>query len=212
MTTRTSQSSDSVMPVASLREYFRDSLDSAMRDNRLNVDNQTACYVVNLLTLFARSEALYEDTEEGPRLKPLALMLNDALEAATPEERNFALQRLGDVALFVAGFFADGLQRAVVDLDYYICMGGGAYDTLAMRVRGTIRGQAFGPVFTELASKFQPFVDVLNDVRDETRNATDADILRLYEVWLKTGSQRAARQLDRLGVPPAPAAATNYEH
>ena len=208
-----SQSSpEGVVHVASLREFFRDSVDSAMSANKLTLDHQTAHYVVNLLTLFARSEALYESTAEGLRLKPLAQMLSDSLAASTREQRDFGLQRLGDVALFIAGFFADSLQRSAVDLNYYIHMGGGAYHSLSIHVHGTVRGQAFGCVFSELAQKFQPLVDVLNEVREAAHTATDADILRLYEVWLKTGSERASRLLRKLGIEPASAAVTAYQH
>ena len=70
-----------VLPVANLREFFKDSVHGALEKQRVAVEEQTEQYVVNLLTLFARSEALYETTPEGPRLKPLALMLCDALEA-----------------------------------------------------------------------------------------------------------------------------------
>ena len=45
------------------------------------VEDQTEHYVVNLLTLFSRSEALYDTTPEGTRLKPLVVMLSEALEA-----------------------------------------------------------------------------------------------------------------------------------
>ena len=45
-----------VMPVANLKEFFRDALHSSLERQRLNVEDQTEHYVVNLLTLFARSE------------------------------------------------------------------------------------------------------------------------------------------------------------
>ena len=35
------------------------------------------------------------------------------------EEKRF--RRLGDVALFVAGFFTESLSRSLVDVDYYVC-------------------------------------------------------------------------------------------
>lgn len=206
------ESPDGLTPVTDLREFFRDSLDTAMTTNRVRVDQQTHFYVVNLLTLFARSEAFYDDTPDGPRLRPLALMLADAIDAATPEERAFALQRVGDVALFVAGFFADGLKTAAVDVDYYVRMGGGAYHSLAGSVRGTVRGRAFGGVFTELAEKFPRLVDVLHEVRDSLAAHSDADALRLYELWVRTGSPRAARLLRRLGIHPLDQARTDYRH
>ena len=191
-----------VKPVASLKEYFRDSVDAAMASNHLVVEQATACYVVNLLTLFSRSDALYEDTDSGYGLKPLAMMLGDAVHAASPDERTFALQRLGDVSLFLAGFFADGLHRAVVGLDYYVNMGGGAYGTLASHVRVTTRGRALAAVFEELSAKFPAMVDVLNEVRESACGQRDRDLLRLYEAWVKTGSRRAARLLREAGVQP----------
>jgi len=44
---------------------------------------------------------------------------------------------------------------------------------------------------------------VLAEIRDSARAADDHDILRLYEVWLKTGSLRAARVLRSLGIEPS---------
>ncbi len=191
-----------VKPVASLEEFFRSSVSSAMSRQGLSADDHTAYYVVNLLTLFARSEVLYEGSEETRTLKPLALILAEAAEARTAEERNFALQRIGDISLFIAGFFGESLARRQVDVDYYVRMGGSAYSSLSERVRGSVRGQIFTAVFAELASKFQDFVDVLTEVRDEARGNDDIDILRLYDVWLKTGSKRAERTLRRLGIEP----------
>ncbi len=194
--------SERVRPVASLQEFFKDSVSHAMRRQRVEVQDHTAYYVVNLLTLFSRSEALYERTSSGVGLKPLALMLADAAESSDPRERNFVLQRLGDVSLFIAGFFADSLARKPVDMDYYVRMGGSAYGSLCESVRGTLRGEAFGSVFAELSGKFQNVVDVLNDVRDEARSRQDRDVLRLYESWLRTGSKRAERLLRDLGIEP----------
>ena len=57
-----------VLPVANLREFFKDSVHGALLKQHVAVEEQTEQYVVNLLTLFARSEALYENTPEGVRL------------------------------------------------------------------------------------------------------------------------------------------------
>ena len=201
-----------VRPVASLQEFFRDSVEQAMRRQGLSADDHTAYYVVNLLTLFSRSDALYEETQAGLGLKPLALMLAEAAETLNPRERIFVLQRVGDISLFIAGFFSESLAKRIVDVDYYIHLGGGAYSSLSLQVRGTPRGQAFGPVFAELAGKFKRFVDVLNDVRDEARANDDQDVLRLYEMWLHTGSKRAAHLLRGLGIEPNNNVDTHLRH
>jgi len=198
-----------LVAVTNLREFFHDSVQTALRKQRVDVDDHTEHYVVNVLTMFARSEELYESTPEGIRLKPLARMLADASEASSAQQRDEALRRLGDVSLFVAGFFAQSFARKLIDIDYHIAMGGRAYGTLADNMRGSMRGQAFAAVFLELAQKFQRLVDVLNEVAEMAHTHTDKDILRLYEIWMKTGSPRAYGILRRLGVAPVTTDARN---
>ena len=194
-----------VLTVNNLTEFFRDALGSALADQHLSVDAQTEHYVVDMLTRFARTEQLNEAAGDGRDLKPLAILLAEALEAATVFERDHALQKLGDVSLFMAGFFARYFARRLVDIDYHVAMGGRAYGALA---RSLEQGRHRGPaeVFAELAAKFQPMVDALGEISDAAYVYTQRDILRLYEVWLKTGSARAQRLLRGLGIEAAPVA------
>ena len=76
----------SLVAVSSLREFFRDAFHAASEHQHLDIDEQAEQYVVNLLTLFARSEALYERTSSGTRLKPLVVMLAEALEAPSTQD------------------------------------------------------------------------------------------------------------------------------
>ena len=204
--------SDRVVPVHNLRDFFRESIDAAIERQGVTVDPHAAHYVVNLLTLFSRSESLYEDHGDSYGIKPLALMLADAAEARTVRERNFSLQRIGDVALFVAGFFSESLSHKPVDVDYYIYMGGTAYGSLSEEIRGTTRGTALAAVYGELARKFQIVVDVLNEVRDGAKQSSDVDLLRTYEIWLRTGSKRAAELLRQNGVEPMPESVSRDHH
>jgi hypothetical protein len=203
--------SSRVQPVVNLKEFFKEALHGALENQHLAVEDQTEHYVVNLLTLFARSEALFERTADGPRLRPLALMLSEAVEARSADDRNRNLQRLGDVSLFIAGFFAQSFARRLVDIDYHIAMGGGAYSALAESMAHG-RGRVLGVVFAELAEKFQPMVDALNELSETAYSHSDKDILRLYEVWLKTGSRRSYSILKRLGVNPTASAGTRFAH
>lgn len=193
---------DRVVPVHNLRDYFRTSIDDVVAKQGVELDPHAAHYVVNLITLFSRSEELYEDDGEFYGLKPLALMLADAADAPSPEVRNHSLQRIGDVALFIGGFFMESLASKAVDVDYYIYMGENAYGSLSEEVRGTFRGKVFADVYKELAAKFQILIDVLNEVRDGARKESDIDLLRTYEIWLKTGSRRAENLLRQQGIVP----------
>lgn len=204
-------SAGQVLQVTSLEEFFRDALHGAARKQQLALGDHTEHYVVNVLTTFSRAEALFDSTPEGPRLRPLAFMLADAFEARTPAERDRALQRLGDVSLFMAGFFAHGFARKLVDVDYHIAMGGRAYSSLADSGRARA-GRTFGTVFSELAAKFRELVDALNEIADAARPPCHDDLLRLYEVWMKTGSRRAQERLRSLGVEPTVQARVRWSH
>ncbi len=201
----------SVVAVPSLREFFRDCVHGTLVKQHVTVEEQTEQYVVNLLTLFARAERLHEHSGSGRRLKPLAMMLGEALEAPSAAARNQALQRMGDVSLFIAGFFAQGFAAKLINIDYHIAMGGRAYGALA---EATSRGsqRALAGVFAELAAKFQPLVDALNEISECAYRHTDRDVLRLYELWLKTGSKRCYGLLQRLGVEPSAAGRTAFAH
>lgn len=191
-----------VITHSNVREFFRDSVESALANQQLRADDHTVHYVVNLLTMFTHADQLFDDTPDGRQLKPLAIMLAEAMDADNERQRNDALRRLGDVALFMSGFFSQMFARRMVDMDYYVAMGGNAYGSLHQRVRGTAYGSAFSDVYHELARKFQGFVDVLWEVSESARASSDCDILRLYEIWTRTGSRRAGRLLSRLGVHP----------
>lgn len=189
---------DRVMPVTNLQEFFRRSIDDVIAGQGVDIDPHATHYVVNMMTLFSRSEHLYEDDGEIYGIRPLALMLADAADAPSPEHRNQTLKRIGDVALFVAGFFTDSLRDKAVDVDYYMHMGENAYGSLSEETRGTFHGNAFADIYLELATKFRLLIDVLNEVR----GGAEHDIVRTFEIWRKTGSQRAERLLREQGVFP----------
>ncbi len=191
-----------VVPVHNLCDYFRTSIDDVIAQQGIELDPHATHYVVNMMTLFSRSDELYEDDGETYGLKPLALMLADASDAPTLEHRNQILQRLGDVALFISGFFVESLANKAVDIDYYIHMGASAYGSLSEETRRTFRGRAFADVFRELASNFHILTDVLHEVRDKECPGSDTNLLRTYEIWRKTGSRRAEKLLRQQGVVP----------
>ena len=187
---------DRVLQVQNLADYFRTSIDGVISRQGVDVDPHAAHYVVNLLTLFSRSEELFEDHGDSYGLRPLALMMADAAEARTVAERNYALQRIGDIALFISGFFADSLANKAVDVDYYIYMGGSAYGSLSEEVRRTVRGHAFANIYRELAEKFpQLMVVPVKEARARTPIAmlmpqADQVWINYVNTWIKLKQER----------------------
>ncbi len=202
----------SVIAHRSLREYFHGELSEALRNQRVSAEDETVHYLTNLLTVFTRSEALFEHTENGVNIKPLALTYGEALNEHSALERTRLLQKLGDTALFIAGVFSDSLKTKLVDVDYYIAMGGSAYSCLSDAMRGyrAVSGAAF--LFDELTRKFTDFVDVLNEVSERANLSSDVDVLRLYELWIRTGSKRARTRLRSLGIEPLDASSGDFRH
>lgn len=192
-----------VTAVHNLTEFFRDALADALNSQHVELDEHTAHYVVSLLVLYSRTEVSHQDTRPGQRWVSLVDLLTQASSTNSPVEREALLQRLGDVSLFVAGFFAHGFARRLIDVDYHVAIGGRAYGTLAATPMSGPR-RALSTVFGELARKFQLVVDALGEIADSARVWGPDDVLRLYELWLKTGSKRAQGLLQQLGVAPAP--------
>ena len=95
-----------------------------------------------------------------PDDEPLALKLA-ARGRTRPDERVRQLRDVGDTSLYVSGFFAESLQRKLVDVDYYIQMGGAAYGSWRAASAATRNSAVFGEVYDELGAKFPRFVDVL---------------------------------------------------
>ena len=55
-------------------------------------------------------------------------------------------------------------------------------------------------------------VDALNEISESSYQHSDKDRLRLYELWLKTGSERSRQLLRKLGLEPTPAARSPLAH
>lgn len=174
---------------SSLAEFWRDEVVSALRARSVPAGDATEYYLVNLLVDFADPARIDEE--------PLALKLAQAADAP-PEARARKLREIGDTSLYVSGFFADHLTRRTVDVGYYASMGGSAYGQLA---RGPAGAGALREAWAELAAGFNAFVQVLTEIKGRINLSTQQpNVLRLYEEWLKTGSDDLEQRLRAAGL------------
>jgi hypothetical protein len=198
--------SERIVVGKSAHEFFREMLSDALSHRRARVREVTEFYLVNLLAGFLDKERLFVEQPDGTvTAEPLALILLRAVEADR-RERAAQLRRLGDTALFVSGFFGDSLARSLVDVGYYISMGERAYGALAQSERGG------GNPFEELADRFGEFVDLFAEIAELSDLRSNRGLVRLYERFLVTRSERVAQRLRDRGValfsgpgaPPGP--------
>ncbi len=179
----------------SMAGFFHQEIEAAVGKQGIDLSVHTKSYVVNLLAQYSQAGALHTSKDET------LAMLYLRSQQVPHEERVRMLRRLGDLALCISGWFADSLNRKVVDVDYYINMGGGAYGALASIFEQKRDADVFVNLYDELARKFANVVEVLNEVSEGT-GSKDASMLRLYDRWMKTGSDRMHRILVERGVVP----------
>jgi hypothetical protein len=177
-------------------EFFREQLERAMEHQKVSTSAFTEHYLVNLLSAAVRDRT---PPEPGLDDTPLAILYIRAVQASRAERARL-LRAMGDTALFVSGFFADSLSNTLADLGYYKAMGGHAYARLSRE--DAVPGGLGAAVFSELSGRFSEFADVLAEVSEASRLATNSSVLRLYERWVQTGSRRAAAMLAERGIAP----------
>lgn len=182
-----------------LEGFFHDVVDDAMRQKQVAATEPAELYLVSLLADYARPDARSNETLE----RPLTLLLDEALNAPA-QERFERLRVLGDGVLYVSGFFAQHLETRGVEVRYVTSLGARAYDSAGRMLRGAANDNA-PDLFFELAENFAQFAKLLNAVAEKLSLASapsSLGLLKLYERWLKTGSEELGSELLQRGLVP----------
>ena len=181
-----------------LAEFFEEAVSESLQACKVETTAPTASYLVTVLEDFTKPDKARETLD-----RPLALLLDEALHAPNVGERFERLRTLGDGVLYASGFFADHFQRRGVRPGYLYGIGARAYGS-ASAMLGAQDDTL--DVFGELARRFDAFVAVIADVAEQSTAMSAAGsqgVLRLYERWLKTGSERMAGALTERGISPS---------
>jgi hypothetical protein len=192
----------SIVATDSISSYFHDVVEDAMKARRVEATDMATSYLVALLSDFARP-----DVRAGQALdRPVAFLLDEALHTVEPGERFERLRSLGDGVLYSCGFFGDHFEAKGVEQSYLVGIGSVAYGGASSMLRVTAEDAAKKlDIYRELADKFASFVGVLAEISDATAAmgvAGSRDLLKVYERWLKTGSDRLAQALTSHGLVP----------
>ena len=169
----------------------------------------TQVYLAGVLCRFTNTNALFQTTDNGRDEEPLALMLKRAMES-DDDERVRVMKHLGDVALYKSGFFADRIERQGLDLEYYINMGGMAYQNVSVLSSQRNTGGLFKSLYADLSTHFADLVRVITEFFLRSQLTSPAGIMKLYKRWERTGSDQAARLLTNAGVILTPSGTTSH--
>jgi hypothetical protein len=184
-------------------EYFKGLVEQAFKHQHVDTNVMVSFYIVNLLVRCIAAE----ETSNGD--EPLAITFTKATHSSLAEQ-SIIFRRIGDLSLYLSGFFAESLSRKLVDVDYYISLGKASYSTLASLETGAGGQTPFADVYQELAGRFLTFTDILTEVSEQCRLTSNENILRLYERWLKTRSELVARMLREIGIEPLDNITSNH--
>ena len=184
---------------ANLETFFHDVVDDAMRKKHVEATEAAEYYLVSLLTDYARPDKITSAAFD----RPLTLLFDEAMHAPG-QERFEKLRVLGDGVLYVSGFFAPHLETRGVEVRYVTSLGARAYDGAGKMLR-VASGDAAPDLFFELAENFERFTELLKAVAEKlslSAAPSSLGLLKLYERWLKTGSEALGSELIERGVLP----------
>jgi hypothetical protein len=183
---------------ARVDEFFCEVVSNAVAEQGYDATLESKAYVTALLVDYA--------TPHGARdflRQPMGTSLLLAMQSHSADRFN-RLRAVGDEALFVSGFFSDHLSQRGVELSYASDLGSVAYDAAAQLLRRIHTSKA-PDVFSELASKFGMFVELLHVVSDSLQAQaarSQTSLLDLYERWCRSGSTKLGEALVQRGIMP----------
>jgi hypothetical protein len=179
-------------------QHFTELLKEACEYRKFKILPASETYILKLLNHYIDSRNLFspfvgENVEKTP--DTFAELYLTALSSDEPKKREY-MKLCADKALYLSGFFGDSLQKKSVDIDYYMGIGASAYSNLA----AWTKEETTASVYSMFSQKFIDYADLLSYISDKSALQSEQNILKLYERYIKTGSDLARDKLTELGV------------
>lgn len=181
-------------------QHFSEALKEALEQRKVKSFPHLETYLIHMLKHYLDSRNLFtphsthgENNENPP--ETLAEMYLIAMNSENARKKEI-MKTLADRSLYLAGFFGDSLQKKLVDIDYYSEMGSAAYFNLSTWTKE----DHLSEVYKTFSKRFVEFVEVLSYMSEKSAVQADQNVLRLYDLYLKTGSEMAREKLNQLGI------------
>lgn len=182
--------------------HFTEVVKEACINRQIKAQPAVEVYLVQLLRFYLDSKNLHcslqTDSNERPP-ETFAEMYLQALSAETNKRREL-MRMVADKSLYLTGFFGDSFQRKTVDIEYYADIGSAAYSNL----HSWSREDGLSPIYKTFSKRFMDFVEVLKYISEKSLVQADQNVLRLYDRYLRTGSELAREKLTEMGVVTIP--------
>lgn len=151
----------------SLQVYFYDSLIEANKKSLQPLPNEIVYYASLVMDHLGASSRYFETVDGKVREKILGIRLLE-IGHLPKEKQKIAMKDVAETALVLCGFFADSLNKKIVDVKYYNEIG-----ILAYRRLNTFIPKAYDTpnFFQKMSKNFQQVTNLINLV--SVKNVND---------------------------------------
>lgn len=166
---------------SSLQVFFYDHLQEFNKKSLSPLRNETIFYSSLVMDHFGESSKFFEQVDGKSREKILGMKYLEAAHFAG-EKKKAAMKDIAETSLLVCGFFADSLNRKIIDVKYYHDLGTMAYSSLNSLVPTAYDIPSF---YKSMASSFSNVALLMNLVAK--KHAADID-----QPWLITNLRKVS--------------------
>ncbi len=157
----------------------------AEQDYGCQLDETMQSYLVFTLMRFTKNQ----------QLNSTALALDYLTSLHLPDNLcSEKLRNIGDQCLLVSGLFPQSAEKRQVDVNYYVNLGRSSYHHIS-----TLTQRGIADLYQQLAESFVLLMDLLQTIRQYSTPALQP--LAALELWQKTGSRAAYKQVSDSGIP-----------
>lgn len=192
--------SGSISLVLNVRDYFDTMIGDALKHHHIKSEALTQKYLSDILMFYMNTEHLFDESSEGGQKtrSTLAEMYLKAMQTNNKQSRLEIYKKLGDTSLYISGFFSESFAKKLYDVDYYVDMGGSAYESLA----SIVEDSAYQQMYKDISRNFVSYMDVYSYISSKAGLNQQSNLLAQYEKFLQTGSKQAQENLLSQGIIP----------
>ena len=174
------------------KNFFQALVKTGLSESGIQVSPSVKHYLSELLQFYIFSDHLFSEMSASGKKQMNSLAELYLNSQTSQEDSSHHLKKIGDMSLYISGFFRDSLKRKLISVDYYIQMGQNAFHSLASRKEEG--------VFKELAHHFKDLVFVLFCIHKKSSGSHHDYLLSLMDQYMDEPSRQVEKKLKSHGL------------
>ncbi|MGI9548379.1 MAG: hypothetical protein ACR2M7_00135 [Bdellovibrionales bacterium] len=155
-------------------EAFKSYINEEINSIDSSLSYEIKNYLTDLLYFYLFSERLFEHKSENGRSYEKTLVdLYIRTSEADLQERIYLFKKMGDLSLYISGFFRVAVEKRITDLSYYEDVGQSAYHYLADHYKDR------DIIFNSLSEKFKVLSEILFFIQQKSEAKNEEKYLKI---------------------------------